>query len=100
MEAFRNDYANYYFIDPTKDLSDYEAGENITAGYGMTSFTFFNRIDLIAGARYERTQNSYRSIFGSPRVDEDGNIENITGLVDTVGNRVLDQWLPMVPPEI
>ena len=29
-------------------------------------------------------------------MDEDGNILNITGLVDTVGNRVLDQWLPMV----
>ena len=95
VEAFRNDYADYYVIDPTKDLSDYEAGENITAGYGMASFTFFDRIDLIAGVRYERTRNSYRSIFGSPRVDEDGTILNVTGLVDTVGNRVLDQWLPM-----
>ncbi len=96
VAAFKTNYASYYNTDPTKDLSDYEAGENITAGYGMASFTFFDRIDLIAGARYERTQNSYRSIYGSPRVDEDGNIENITGLVDTVGNRVLDQWLPMV----
>jgi TonB-dependent receptor len=62
----------------------------------MASFSFFDRIDLIAGARYERTQNSYSSIYGKPKLDDDGNIENITGLVDTVGNRVLDQWLPMV----
>ncbi|MGW8317554.1 MAG: carboxypeptidase-like regulatory domain-containing protein, partial [Bacteroidales bacterium] len=96
MEAFRTNYWDYYVPDPTKEIADYEAGENITAGYGMASFTFFNRIDLIAGARYERTQNNYRSIFGSPKVDEDGNIQNVTGLIDTVGNRVLDQWLPMV----
>ena len=96
VEEFRINYADYYVPDPTKDLSDYEAGENITAGYGMASFTFFDRINLIAGARYERTQNSYKSIFGSPKVDEDGNIENTTGLTDTVGNRVLEQWLPMV----
>lgn len=96
VEAFRNNYADYYVTDPTKDLSDYEAGESITAGYGMTGITFFDRIDLIAGARYERTRNSYRSIYGSPKVDEDGTIVNVTGLVDTVGNRVLAQWLPMV----
>jgi TonB-dependent receptor len=96
IRAFRRDYWDYYVEDPTKEIGDYEAGENITAGYAMASFSFFDRIDLIAGARYERTQNSYSSIFGKPKVDDDGNIENITGLVDTVGNRVLDQWLPMV----
>ncbi len=96
LKTFRSDYWDYYIPDPTVEIGDYEAGENITAGYGMASFTFFDRIDLIAGARYERTQNSYSSIFGKPRVDDDGNVENITGLVDTVGNRVLDQWLPMV----
>jgi len=96
VEAFRNSYADYYVVDPTKDLADYEAGENITAGYGMASITFFDRVDLIAGARYERTQNGYKSIFGTPKVDEDGNVQNVTGLVDTVGNRVYDEWLPMV----
>ncbi len=97
VEAFRQNYwENYYVRYPNADLGDYEAGENITAGYGMASFTFFNRVDLIAGVRYERTQNSYRSIFGTPKVDEDGNVINVTGLVDTVGNRVVDQWLPMV----
>ncbi len=95
VEGFRVDYNDFYVTEPSIDLSDYEAGENITAWYGMTGLSFFNRVDLIAGARYERTQNSYKSIFGTPQVDEDGNVENVTGLVDTVGNRVLDQWLPM-----
>jgi TonB-dependent receptor len=97
VEAFRENYWDGYYVRyPNADLGDYEAGENITAGYGMASFTFFNRVDLIAGVRYERTKNSYRSIFGTPKVDEDGNVINVTGLVDTVGNRVVDQWLPMV----
>jgi len=96
VEAFRNDYADYYVLEPTVDLSDYEAGENITAGYGMASFTFFDRVTLIGGARYEKTRNNYKSIFGTPEVDEDGQVINLTGLVDTVGSRVLDQWLPMV----
>jgi TonB-dependent receptor len=96
VEAFRNNYADYYVVDATKDLSDYEAGEDITAGYGMTGLTLFDRVDIIAGVRYERTQNSYKSVFGSPRVDEDGNVQNVTGLVDTVGSRVTEHWLPMV----
>ncbi len=96
VEAFRNDYADYYITDPTVDLADYEAGENISAGYGMASITFFDRVTLIGGARYERTENNYKSIFGTPQVDEDGQVINITGLTDTVGSRVLDQWLPMM----
>ncbi len=96
VEAFRKEYSDYYVVDPTVDLSDYEAGEDITAGYGMASLTFFDRVTLIGGARYEQTRNNYKSIFGTPQVDEDGNVVNLTGLVDTVGSRVLDQWLPMV----
>jgi len=96
VDDFRNNYDDYYSVDASKDLGDYEAGEAITAGYGMASLNFYKRIDLIAGLRYEETRNSYRSIFGTPQVDEDGNVTNTTGLVDTVGNRVLDQWLPMV----
>lgn len=95
VEAFRHDYADFYVVEPLVDLSDYEAGEEITAGYGMAQLSLFNRVELIAGARYERTQNSYKSVFGSPVVDDDGAIINVTGLTDTVGTRVLDQWLPM-----
>ncbi len=95
VEAFRTEYADYYVKDPLIDLSDYEAGENITAGYAMTSLSLFDRITLIGGFRYEKTENNYRSTFGSPQVDEDGNIINLTGLVDTVGNQVQDQILPM-----
>jgi len=97
VDAFRRAYYDDYYIDePTVDKADYTAGEKITAGYGMASLTFFDRVTLIGGARYEQTRNNYNSIFGTPQVDEDGQVVNLTGLVDTVGSRVLDQWLPMV----
>lgn len=96
VDAFRKTYSDYYVVYADKDLADYEAGEDISAGYGMASLTFYDRVTLIGGVRYERTQNNYKSIYGSPSVDEDGNVENLTGLVDTVGSRVLSQWLPML----
>jgi len=95
MEKFRNDYADYYVVYPLMDASDYTAGEDVTAGYLMTELNFADRVNLLAGVRYEETKNDYQSIFGTPRVDEDGNVINSTGLVDTVGSRVHDQWLPM-----
>jgi TonB-dependent receptor len=95
MEKFRNDYADYYVVYPLMDASDYYAGEEVTAGYVMTELNFADRVHFLGGIRYEETKNHYKSIFGTPRVDEDGNVINQTGLVDTVGNRVHDLWLPM-----
>jgi len=88
-------YDNYYGVDPTIDLSDYTAGETVGAGYVMTEINFFNRITLLGGVRYEHTRNDYHSIFGTPQVDEDGNIINVSGLVDTVGYKTHEQFLPM-----
>ncbi|MFC2081333.1 TonB-dependent receptor domain-containing protein, partial [Bacteroidota bacterium] len=95
MEKFRTDYANYYQVYPAIDASDYRAGERVSAGYLMAELNFADRVNFLGGVRYEETKNNYESIFGSPLVDEDGNVINQTGLVDTVGNRVYDQWLPM-----
>jgi TonB-dependent receptor len=61
----------------------------------MAELNFADRVNLLGGVRYERTKNHYESIFGTPRVDEDGNIVNTTGLVDTIGGSTHDQWLPM-----
>jgi TonB-dependent receptor len=95
MEKFRNDYADYYVVYPLMDASDYYAGEEVTAGFLMAELNFADRLHLLGGIRFEETKNHYESIFGTPRVDEDGNVINQTGLVDTVGSRVHDQWLPM-----
>ena len=61
----------------------------------MTEINLYDRITFIGGFRNEQTSNNYHSTFGSPRVDEDGNVINITGLVDTVGSRKYSQLLPM-----
>jgi len=95
VDQFRNNYWNYYMEYPLVDIADYEAGENVSAGYAMSELKFFDKITFIGGVRYERTKNNYRSIFGSPQVDEDGNIINVSGLTDTVGSKVHEQWLPM-----
>ena len=96
VEAFRVNYADYYIPYPLSNLSDYTAGENLYAAYIMGEFNFYDRITLIGGVRHELTKNNYKSIFGSPRLDEDGNVINQTGLVDTTGNRTYSELLPMV----
>jgi len=95
MEKFRIDYADYYVDYPAMDASDYIAGENVSAGYLMAEFNFADRVNFLGGVRYEETRNHYESIFGTPLVDEDGIVIDQTGLVDTIGSRIHDQWLPM-----
>lgn len=95
IEEFRNRYQDYYVIYPIVDASDYKAGEKVYAGYFMADINLSDRVNLLGGLRYEQTVNSYNSIFGTPQIDEDGNVINKTGLVDTVGTKTHKQWLPM-----
>lgn len=94
LRSFREDYYNYYSVDPTIDLADYTAGEAVTAAYGMYEFNFYDKVMLLGGLRYELTKNDYKSLFGRPRINEDGEIINVSGLKDTIGNRTYEQFLP------
>jgi TonB-dependent receptor len=95
LRDFREEYYDdYYRVDPLIDLADYKAGETVTAAYGMYEFNFYDKIMLLGGLRYEHTKNNYRSLFGRPQVDEDGEIINVSGLKDTIGNRAHEQFLP------
>jgi len=94
LRDFREEYYDYYYVDPLIDLADYKAGERIGAAYGMYELNIYDKLLLIGGLRYEYTKNDYQSLFGRPQVDEDGNIINISGLKDTVGNRSHQQFLP------
>jgi len=87
-------YDGYYAVDPLIDLADYRAGEAITAAYSMYEFNFYDKLMLLGGFRYEHTKNNYESLYGRPQVDEDGNIINVSGLRDTIGNRIYEQFLP------
>ncbi len=95
LREFREEYyEDYYYVDPTIDIADYHAGENIAAAYAMYELHFFDRITLIGGVRYEYTKNDYESVYGTPQVDEEGEIINISGLRDTIGSREHQQFLP------
>jgi TonB-dependent receptor len=83
-----------YTTDPIADLKDYNAGEKIYAAYLMADINFGPRVMLLGGVRYEKTQNDYKSVFGSPFIDEDG--QSIGGVTDTAGNRSYENWLPMI----
>lgn len=95
INQFRLDFLNEYDIDESVDLSDYIAGETIAAGYFQAEANIGKKLMLLAGVRQEHTSNDYSSIFGSPRVDENGNV-NLTGLNDTTGTRSYSEMLPMV----
>ncbi|MCF8380771.1 MAG: TonB-dependent receptor [Bacteroidales bacterium] len=95
LREFRDEYyEDYWYVDPTIDIADYRAGEKIEAAYAMYEFNIYNRLTLLGGIRYEYTKNNYNSIFGTPQVDEEGEIINISGLRDTVGTREHQQFLP------
>ena len=83
-----------YTTDPLANLNDYNAGEKIYATYLMADINLGPRVMLLGGVRYEKTQNDYKSVFGSPFIDEDG--QSIGGVTDTAGNRSYENWLPMV----
>ncbi|HER08706.1 MAG TPA: TonB-dependent receptor [Bacteroides sp.] len=95
LRKFREEYyEDYWYVDPTIDIGDYYAAETVGAGYAMYDVNVYDRLQLIGGIRYEHTQNHYESIFGTPRLDEEGEIINISGLTDTIGNKTHYQWLP------
>jgi len=87
-------YEDYWVVDPLVDIGDYFAGETVGAAYAMYDVDVYDRLQLIGGVRYEYTKNHYESIFGTPRLDEEGEIINISGLTDTIGTKSHYQWLP------
>lgn len=102
MEDYYNVFKGYvltngnplYTTDHLPNLYDYSAGEKIYATYLMGDINLGPRVMILGGVRFEKTNNDYKSIFGTPIIDEDG--QGIGGVTDTVGNRSYDNWLPMV----
>lgn len=83
-----------YVTDPLADLNDYSASEKIYAAYLMGDINLGPRVILLGGVRYEYTRNDYKSIFGTPIINDEG--QSVSGVTDTAGNRYYDNWLPMV----
>ena len=102
MEDYYNVFKDYilangnplYITDPLANLYDYNAGEKIYAAYLMADINFGPRVMLLGGVRYEKTQNDYKSVFGTPVISDEG--QSVGGVRDTAGNKSYDNWLPMI----
>lgn len=94
MRDFFEFYPHHFIYDrnATKTQSfgeDYEAKERIYAGYGMVRHDF-NRLMMIAGLRYERTDIDY---IGA-KVLTDGN--KFLGIDTLTDERTHEFWLPQI----
>ena len=84
-----------YMFDPTIDLEDYKAGEQITAAYAMMEVNLGRYLMILPGVRYEKTENDYESIYGTPRrINEED--YGLAGVTDTTGYRQYEEILPMM----
>jgi TonB-dependent receptor len=89
---FYDRFSNYYEKNRVTDLRDYEAGESITAFYGMMEFNFGQRVTLLPGLRYEYTENFYDGKFGNLN----GNLGQAGVISDTTGGQSYGELLPQV----
>ncbi|OZC01856.1 TonB-dependent receptor [Rubricoccus marinus] len=67
------------FRDGTQDNNQYDGGLDVAAGYAMAEFSLIDRLRVIAGARYERTDLSIdvvNRITGDAVAPEDPDFSN------------------------
>ena len=92
LGSFYNSYSSFYEDNRVTDLSDYEAGESISAFYGMMEMNFGPKVTLLSGLRYEYTDNFYEGKFGilTGSLGQNGTIS------DTTGGQSYGELLPQV----
>ncbi len=99
LRRFYNEFKNDIFENDDRiDIEDYQASEEILAGYFMAEINFGKQFMLLPGLRYEKTTNDYKSVFGNPidndELDPDDPAKTV--FTDTTGGRFYENFLPMV----
>lgn len=94
LDQFYEDFKEHYISNGAVDLEDYDAGEQILAGYFMTEINLGSRLMIMPGFRFEQTTNDYNVVWGAVRVNEDGTTRLIDP-IDSLGTRTYDEFLPM-----
>jgi TonB-dependent receptor len=84
-----------YVLNPDVDLQDYNASENVFAGYTMAEVSLTPKLLIIPGVRFEKTFNDYKSITGTPSSGEEST-PNLAGAKDTTGTNSYYDFLPMI----
>jgi TonB-dependent receptor len=76
--------------------ASYSTKENIYAGYVMAEIKFGADVMVLPGIRYERTANTYTTLFGRSGSSADEETPSIVSVQDSTGERSYGHWLPMV----
>lgn len=79
---------------------DYDASENIYAGYIMTDVNLGNRLSVVGGVRYEHSDNMYGAYDNfnyAENLSNDGTSVQTQGKIEWVtSNQNYGEWLPMI----
>ena len=96
LQKFSKDYSDLYLNNNEVDLEDYEAGEEVIAGYLMTEFNIGPQLMFLPGLRYEKTINDFQSVIGRAASSDDRGTPTIIGRTDSLGGRSYEDFLPMI----
>lgn len=95
VDAFMNTYRSQYKPDYERDQRDFEASEDVLAGYMMSEINVGPVLMFLPGFRYEQTSAHYKAKHsGATITNENGDDIALPGR-DTIGTRVEDNFLPM-----
>ncbi|MEX0719574.1 MAG: TonB-dependent receptor [Balneolaceae bacterium] len=92
LNNFYERFSNRYDLNRFVELSDYTAGEKISAAYIMTELNLGSKLMILPGVRYEYTENFYEGKTGNIF----GNLGKNGILSDTTGGQSYSEFLPMV----
>lgn len=91
LNQFYKNYKDQYDPNRYVELSDYTAGEKISAAYIMTEINLGSRLMFLPGVRYEYTENYYEGYYGNLF----NNLGRSGTLKDTTGGQNYGELLPM-----
>jgi len=79
------------------NVSDYDAGESVAAGYVMTELNWNQMVTFLPGFRYERTTTNYTSKTVNPNTNT---LMMGKAISDSLGSRNYGNFLPMAQMKI
>jgi TonB-dependent receptor len=91
LSDFYATYKSHYGLNRFIELDDYDARENVTAGYAMMDINVGDKLTLLPGFRYEYTSTEYKGNIGFLQ----GNLGEVGTIRDTTGGRSYGEVLPM-----
>jgi TonB-dependent receptor len=92
ISNFYDAYKSHYMLNRFIELGDYDAGEEVSAGYAMLDINLGDKLTFLPGIRYEYTSTEYRGSFGFLQ----GDLGQVGTIRDSVGGRSYGEFLPMM----